>query len=385
MEIKWSKTGTIYDKKELDALLNTTKAMFVFKGKMPKKYYSRSEFQRKFAEYTGAKYAVAVTSCGTALDTATKVLGIKEGDEVITTPQTFAATSLSVLREGGRVVFSDIDPRTFNLDPSKIEEKITPRTKAIYVVHYAGLSVDMDPIMEIAKRHNLYVVDDAAHAIGAEYKGRKIGSIGDMTCFSFQYSKNMTTLGEGGMLTTNNDEFAKKIEEFISFGYDRTNPSVLSSYDIVEMGSNYRMSPGQAAVGYMQLDKVDKLSNQRRKIAYYLNKKLEKIRGVIPPYEPKDCKHVYYNYTVLFEHDKIGLKAYQVKKILMEKYKISTVIMYQPLYHFTLFKKLGYNGDNTPITENICCNQLLNLPIHPTMKKNELDYMVSAIKKICHT
>ena len=169
-------------------------------------------FQKEFAKIFEVKHAFATSNCTTAMHVATQAFGIKAGDEVIVTPITFIATSLVILKEGAKPVYADIDPKTFNIDPKQIESKITPKTKAIYVVHYGGQMCDMDPIMAIAKKHNLFVLEDCAHAHGAKYKGRQAGSIGDIGCFSFHSLKNMMTLGEGGMITTNNDTFADKIQ-----------------------------------------------------------------------------------------------------------------------------------------------------------------------------
>ena len=170
-------------------------------------------FQKKFAEFCGTKHAFAVTNCTTAMHVCSQVIGLRPGDEVIVTPNTFIATSLVILKEGATPVYADIDPRTFNIDPKEVEKKVTNRTKAIYVVHYGGQMVDMDPIMEIARKYKLVVLEDCAHTPGAEYKGRKAGSIGDFGCFSFHSLKNMTTLGEGGMITCNNDLYAEGVEK----------------------------------------------------------------------------------------------------------------------------------------------------------------------------
>ena len=181
-------------------------------------------FQREFAKIFEVKHAFATTNCTTAMHAATQAFGIKAGDEVIVTPITFIATSLVILKEGAKPVYADIDPKTFNIDPKQIEDKITPRTKAIYVVHYGGQMCDMDPIMEIARKHKLYVLEDCAHAAGAKYKGRPAGSIGDVGCFSFHSLKNITTLGEGGMITTNSDKFADKIQRMRVMSITHWNP-----------------------------------------------------------------------------------------------------------------------------------------------------------------
>ena len=175
------------------------------------------KFEQAFCKYTGAKYAIACSNCTTALELGTAALGLKAGDEVITTPLTFIATSLPLLKRDVKVVFADIDPRTFNIDPAEIEKHITERTRAIYVVHYAGLAADMDTILDLAKKYNLKVLEGAAHASGAEYKNKKVGNIGDITCFSFQSLKNMTTLGDGGMVTTNDKQLEEKIRLLKTF------------------------------------------------------------------------------------------------------------------------------------------------------------------------
>ncbi|MDD8015409.1 MAG: aminotransferase class I/II-fold pyridoxal phosphate-dependent enzyme, partial [Acidobacteriota bacterium] len=207
LKVPYSFFGSIYDEAEEKAALAAMKQDSLTMG--PK----TAEFQNKFAKMCGVKYAVACSNCTTGMHVATQLFDIRAGDEVIVTPVTFIATSLVILKERAKPVYADIDPRTYNIDPGEIEKKITKKTKAIYVVHYAGLVCDMDPIMDIARRHNLFVMEDCAHAVGAEYKGRKAGSIADIGVFSFHSLKNITTCGEGGMMTTNNDLFAKGMEK----------------------------------------------------------------------------------------------------------------------------------------------------------------------------
>src|SRR4030042_5767701 len=207
LKVPYSFFGSIFDEEDEQAVLKAMKQEAQTMGPQV------ALFQQEFAKKFEVNHALATTSCTTAMHVATQVFGIKEGDEVIVTPNTFIATSLVVIKEGGKPVYADIDPRTFNIDPKQIEDNITGRTKAIYVVHYAGQMCDMDPIMAIAKKHNLYVMEDCAHAHGAKYKGRKAGSIGDVGVFSFHSLKNITTCGEGGMITTNNDHFAKGAEK----------------------------------------------------------------------------------------------------------------------------------------------------------------------------
>ena len=252
-----------------------------------------SEFENEFAAYCGTKFARACSSGTAALDLATQAIGFEPGDEVITTPITFIATTLPLLRMGAVPVFAEVDPLTMNLDPNDIEKRITKKTKAIYVVYYGGQMADMDPIMEIAKRYNLIVVADAAHCPGAEYKGKKAGSIADITCFSFHSLKNMTT-GEGGMVTTDNEEWANRIKLLRTMGVksfeDQKDYWLPYHYDVVKvngyLGTNYRMNEISAAFGRAQLRKLDsKLNRKRIEIGRYLNDKISGIDGVAAPYE----------------------------------------------------------------------------------------------------
>jgi len=206
LKVPYSFKGTIYDDAERAAVLAAMEQDSLTMG--PK----TQEFQAKFAKYHQVKHAFACSNCTTGMHVVPQLFDIKPGDEVIVTPNTFVATSLVILKEGGIPVFADIDPRTFNIDPADVARKVTKKTKAIYVVHYAGLMVDMDPIMEIAKKHGLKVMEDCAHSIGATYKGRYAGSIGDAGAFSFHSLKNITTCGEGGMITTNCDNYAAGIQ-----------------------------------------------------------------------------------------------------------------------------------------------------------------------------
>lgn len=302
LKVPYSFFGSIYDEDEELALKAVLKQEAQTMGPQV------AMFQKEFAEFFEVKHAFATTSCTTAMHVATQVFGIKEGDEVIVTPNTFIATSLVILKEGAKPVYADIDPRTFNIDPNQIEEKITDRTKAIYVVHYAGQICDMDPIMDIARRHNLYVMEDCAHAHGAKYKGRPAGSIGDIGCFSFHSLKNMTTLGEGGMITTNNDEFCDVINrmrvmsithwqpdqtqfEFGGIKMDKKDLDywIPSHFNVIEdngkWGNNYRMNEAQAAVGRAQLRKLDMMIEKRRENSHYLTEGIRGIKGITPVYE----------------------------------------------------------------------------------------------------
>ena len=226
LKVAYSFFGSIYDDEEKNAAWAAMQQDSLTMGPQVAK------FQEEYAAAHGTKKAFAVSNCTTGMHLCTQLFGLKEGDEVIVTPITFVATSLVLLKEKITPVYADIDPKTFNIDPADIAKKITPKTKAIYVVHYAGQMCDMDPIMELAKKHNLYVLEDCAHTHGAEYKGRRAGSIGDAGVFSFHSLKNLTTCGEGGMITTNHEEWEKPIEALRCMNLSQWDPEQHAEPDV---------------------------------------------------------------------------------------------------------------------------------------------------------
>ncbi len=398
VKVPYSFFGSIYDDDEKEAVLKAMKQEAQTMG--PQVQLFQEEFAKKF----GVKHAFATTSCTTAMHVATQVFGITEGDEVIVTPNTFIATSLVILKEGGKPVYADIDPKTFNIDPAKIEDKITDKTKAIYVVHYGGQMCDMDPIMEIARKHNLYVLEDCAHAHGAKYKGRMAGSIGDIGAFSFHSLKNMTTLGEGGMITTNNDEFTDKIQRMrvmsitswpadkksFVFGGFKIEKQELdywlpSHFDVVEdngkWGNNYRMNETQAAVGRAQLRKLDMLINKRREFAHQLTEGLKDVKGITPPYESPDCYHPFHLYTICVEEEELGASRDEFMRVLYQEEGIQGILHYQPSYHLTGVKeKYNYPDQLCPNAEKFFYKREINLPISPQYGKEERDLIIQGIK-----
>lgn len=245
---------------EIEAVTEVLKSGMLAQGKKVE------QFQKEFAQYTQSKYGVATSSGTTALHTALVAADIGPGDEVITTPFTFAATANSVLYSGAKPVFADIDPKTFNLDAASVEEKITDKTKAILPVHLYGQPADMDAICEVAQKHDLKIIEDAAQAHGAVYKGKKIGSIGDLGCFSFYPTKNITT-GEGGMVTTNNEELAEKAGMVRAHGESQR-------YEHEILGYNYRMTDIAASIGLTQLKHIDEFNAKRNENAEYLTQHL---------------------------------------------------------------------------------------------------------------
>jgi len=381
LKVPYAFFGSIYDDEEVNAILDALKGDTLTMGPIV------TQFQDEFAAYCGTKYAFAVSNCTTGLHLATQILGIGPGDEVIVPPLTFIATSQPVLKQGGIPVFADVDPRTFNPDPKSIAEKITPRTRAIYLVHYGGQICDMDPIMELAAKHGLAVVEDCAHVPGAEYKGRKAGSFGDFGSFSFHSLKNMTTLGEGGMLTANNDRYAEEVPILRCMGlksYENQADYWLPyHYDVVDIrgqiGNNFRMNEVQAAVGRVQLRKLDWLNQKRIEIGRYLSAGMAGIEGITVTYEDPNCKHVYHLYSLLFDEKVVGASKDDFIRTLYREGGVQPIMHYLPSYLLTIYRERGYKPGLCPVAEKVF-SQLLNLPMHPRLTRQECDIMIDAVK-----
>ena len=321
-------------------------------------------FEEAFARMVGVKYAIATSSGTTALHTALLAHGISAGDEVITPSFTFIASANSVLYVGARPVFVDIDPATFNLDPAKIEAAITPRTKAIMPVHLFGLTADMDPIMEIARKHGLIVIEDACQSHGAQYKGKQAGSMGT-GCFSMYPTKNITS-AEGGVITTDDAEIAESCRVIRQHGMRRR-------YYHDELGFNFRMTDVHAAIGLAQLQKLESFNQARIANAQFLSAHL---RGVITPQVPQGYRHVFHQYTVRASN---GLRD-----VLLEHLKcreIGSGVYYPvPIHQQTLYtQELGYDV-HLPETEKAAA-EVLSLPVHPALSRADLEEIVSAVNE----
>ncbi|MGP8322233.1 MAG: DegT/DnrJ/EryC1/StrS family aminotransferase [Methanosarcinaceae archaeon] len=322
------------------------------------------DFEQMFANYIGVEHAIAVNSGTAALHTALLAHGINKGDEVITTPFTFIATSNSVLFTGARPVFVDIDGDTFNINPDAIMEKITKKTKAILPVHLYGHPAEMNAIMEIAEDHNLALIEDACQAHGAVYNGKKVGSFGTGT-FSFYPTKNMTT-SEGGMITTNDQEIEYRARMIRSHGSRQR-------YVHEMLGYNYRMTDISASIGLVQLKKLDEFTKKRQSNAEYLSKGLKDVDGIIVPIVRRNCEHVFHQYTIRAK-DRDGLV-----KTLSDN-GVGTGIYYPvPTHKQPFYQELGYDNP-LPECEKAAC-EVVSLPVHPSVTQNELDYIIDAIKE----
>lgn len=340
------------------------------------------ELEKMFANYIGVKHSVSVNSCTAALHLAMRALNIGPGDEVIVPVLTFAATANAPLFAGAKTVFADVDEKAFNISPKDIQNKITEKTKAIIIVHYGGQPCDMKEIIQIAKRHDLYVVEDCAHSLGAEYMGQKTGAIGTIGCFSFYPTKIITTL-EGGMVTTNDEKIAEQAKILREHGMTKSaferEKKATWYYNVVCLGYNYRLNEVQAALGISQLKRVEEINKKSIEAAHYYARKLKETDGIIPPYKAKDRTHVYHLYVIRVT-ERYGIDRDELYKRLSTK-GVGLSVHYTPLHLLTFYeKKLGYRVGDFPTAEKIS-KEILSLPLFPTISKAQIDYVIEEIKK----
>lgn len=344
-----------------------------------------SEFEELIANYCNTKYAVAFSSGTAALHAAVYAAGISVGDEVITTPITFAADGNCILFMGGTVKFADVKLDTHNVDPKKILEKINSRTKAIIAVDYTGQPCDVDTINAIAKEHDLVVIQDAAHSIGAEYKGKKVGGLTDLTTFSFHPVKTITT-GEGGMVLTNNVDYYEKLKMFRTHGITK-NPEKLRRnegdwyYEMQHLGYNYRITDFQCALGISQFKKLDKFIERRRDISKIYNKAFDGIPEIVTPYEKKDVSSAHHLYVIQLNLEKLKVGRKRIFDALRSE-NIGVHVHYIPIHLQPYYQKtFGYKKGDFPIAENFY-EKAITLPLFPRMSEKDVDDVICAVKKV---
>ncbi len=388
------------DDADIEAVVKVLKSDYLTTGP------AVAAFEKKVADYVGAKYAVAVSNGTAALHVACLAAGIGVGDEVVTTPITFAASANCVLYCGGTPVFADIDPDTYNISPVELERKITSRTKAIIPVHYTGQPCDMDAILEIAHKHDLLVIEDGAHALGASYKGKKIGSIADMTCFSFHPVKPVTT-GEGGMIVTDNEELYRKLVLYRSHGITRdndmmqqyedqlrqsTDPALQEAADMLrgdvmdpggwyyqqlELGYNYRITDIACALGASQMDKLDRFLERRRQIAGKYDEAFADIPQIKTPWQQEGCQsgwHLYMIQTMERSRREVfdGLR----------QAGIGVNVHYIPVYRHPYYQRNGYAGVHC-LNAEAFYERAVSLPIFPGLTGSQQDYVIEHVIKEC--
>lgn len=353
--------------KEIQEVSKVLKSGFLVQGKNVEK------FEKKVAKYLKVKYAMAVSSGTAALHLSLIVLGIEQGDEVILSDFTFPSTGNVVALVSAKPILVDIDLKTYNIDPTKIEEKITPKTKAIIPVHEFGQSADMDPILKIAKQYKLYVIEDAACALGAEYKDRKCGTMGDIGCFSFHPRKAITT-GEGGMIVTNNPEIAEKLRALRNHGIVNKN----GKYRFEYAGFNYRMTDFQGVLGWMQMNKIDKIIERKRELAKLYDSLLKDFSGLQVPFVANGNKHIYQSYVALLNE---GINRDNVIRKLKESGIETTIGTYalhsQPFYQKTYsYKKGGLKNSYNAFKQSLC------LPLYRQMREEDINKIVNSLEEI---
>ena len=388
-----------------------------------------AEFEEAVAQFVGAQEAVAVNSGTAALHAAMYAIGIGPGDEVILPPMTFVATANSVVFQGGTPVFADVDPDTLLIDPDEVEGKITSRTKAIIAVDYAGQPCDYDALRDIADRHGLILVADACHALGAEYKGNKVGTLADLTVFSFHPVKHITT-GEGGMITTENEKYAEKMRLFRTHGITRDpskfarangkpqNPMLHAPcalpfyYEMQDLGYNYRITDSQCALGISQLHKLPAFLKRRREIAAFYHEALADIPGIEPLGLRSDAlsakqysmcsapsampsssdamlhapcsmrsKHAYHLYVVKIDFSSLGIERLRFFEATQAK-GIGVNVHYIPVHLHPFFRKrLGYQNGECPVAED-AYEQIISLPIFPAMTNKDISYVARTVCEV---
>lgn len=348
-----------------------------------------SQFEKEFADYCGVDYGVGVNSGTDSLFLALKAFDIGEGDEVIVPAFTYAASSLAISYTGAKPVFCDIKEDSYNINPELIEEEITDNTKAIMVVHLYGQAADMEPILEVADKHNLKIIEDCAQAHGCLYRGtqigtngkeqintdkeRKVGSFGDVGCFSFYPTKNLGSFGDGGMVITKDKEVRDKLRMLRNYGRK-------DKYHHVDIGYNSRLDTVQAAVLRVKLNYLKEWNDERKKNAKLYNKKLSSVQDVITPTEKEYSRHVYHVYALRIKNDG--------RDKAVEKLKdngIGVIIHYPiPLHLQPVYEDLGYKKGDFPVSERIA-SEVLSLPVYPGIKEEQIDYVVKVIKQIVHS
>ncbi len=354
------------------------------------------QFEKDFAAYCGCRHARVVSNGSAALFLSMVALDVAPGDRVLTTPLTWIATAAAPAVLGAEIDFVDVDPNTYNMDPDQLADKLTPNTKVVIPVHLYGQCCDMDPILGLAERHGSAVVEDACHALGGQYKGRKAGSMGITGCFSFHEQKNISTLGEGGIVVTNDPDVFERIALYRSHCtrvYGRSTKYCQLDESRVPMGKrfwwqdfddtgyNFRMTDVQAAVGVEQLKKLDEFNRRRAANADYLTQGLRDVPGLTLPSVSPHVRHVFHLYPVQIDPDVYGMGKDDFVYAMLHQRGIKVGTHYNPLNWSQAFRKRGFRRGQFPVAERIA-ERLVTLPINPRQPREALDYLIDSIKKL---
>jgi perosamine synthetase len=366
------------DESDVQAVVDTLRSDWLTTG--PKV----AEFEEAFAAWVGAKHAVSFSSGTAALHAAAFAAGLKPGDEAITSPLTFAATANCVLYQGATPVFADVSADTLNLDPQETASRITPRTRAILPVDYAGHPSDLASILEMAERHGLVVIEDACHALGAEYRRRRVGNIAHLTVFSFHPVKHLTT-GEGGMVTTENPEFAETLRRFRNHGISSDARQRQTEgqwhYEMVLLGFNYRLTDIACALGIQQLKKLERNLARRRQIAARYAAAFRDLTGVLPPQVRGDVSPAWHLYPIRLELAKLSAGRSEVFRALRAE-NIGVNVHYIPVHRHPYYRdRFGYVGGEYPVAE-AAYERLISLPMSHGMSDDDVEDVILAVNKV---
>jgi len=372
-------TPTI-EEAEINEVVDSLKSGWITTGPKVKR------FEEAFKAYVGAPFAVPLTSATAGLHLTLLALGIKQGDEIITTPMTFASTVSMIILCGGRPVLADIEPGTLNIDVNRVREKITPATRAIIPVHFAGQACDMDPLFALAQEFGLTIIEDAAHAAGTEYKGKRIGSLDSISIFSFHPNKNITT-GEGGMVCTPDENLAEEISLMKFHGmsreaWKRFAASGSPNYDILLPGFKYNMMDIQAAIGIHQLPKLDGFIDKRRDIAEFYNRELADLAELaLPAYAPYQQRHAWHLYTPLVKIEKLTIDRDRFMEEL-KKHNIGSGLHYKAIHHHAWYRQHMPVADSALPNASYASERILSLPLFPKMTDDDARDVVEAVKDV---
>jgi len=370
-----------FGQEELDGAVDALRSGWWSKG--PKVV----EFEKRFAESIGVKHAIALNSCTAGLFLGLKVHDIGPGDEVITTPMTFCATANTIVHCGATPVFADVDPDTGLIDPQEIEKKITPRTKGIVPVHFAGRACDMDAINAIAQRHGLFVLEDGAHAVYTTYaNGKAVGNCDNLTAFSFYATKNLAT-GEGGMITTNDDALYEKLQILSLHGmskgaWNRFSAAGSWKYDVVEAGFKYNMTDMAAALGLAQMDRLEAMQAKRAEYAAIYNQAFADVKGISVLPDGPWGRNAWHLYMIKVERNGLAISRDKFIRLLNEEYKIGTSVHYIPVPLHPFYRiNYGTRQGDYPNAERLY-SQIISIPLNPSLTREDVDYVCEAVREI---
>ncbi len=367
------------DEDDINAVVNVLRSDHLTCGPEVEK------LEEKLCEITGAKFAVALSNGTAALHAACYVAGVENGDEVITTPMTFAASANCALYRGAKPIFADIDPATYNISPESIKKKINKNTKVIVAVDFTGQAVELDEIYSICREHNILLIEDGAHSIGTTYKGKPVGSIADLTTFSFHPVKTVTG-GEGGAVLTNNKAFYQKLMLFRSHGITRNSELMVNKkmgdwyYEQIELGYNYRITDIQASLITSQLDKLTRFKKRRQEIVAKYNRAFSDLPGIILQKEIEESDTTRHLYIIQLDLEQLIVGRKEIFDALKAE-NICCNVHYIPIYYFPYYRRMGYKKGICPNAEKLY-ERILTIPLYPAMTDEDVDCVIKAVKKV---